>query len=108
MDTQFTLRLKYTLKSTDTARLSVQIAQFPGNPSSRCAGSSNTPDATGIPISSDQHEATVQVIWHGGSSKGPPPDEGYIAPRFSFWQSNARELISRFPVLEAACYRFSR
>ena len=106
-NTTMTFRLAYTLHSAKTALLFVQIAQYDRDPNSGCGGSGNIPDAIGTRINAGQGELTVDLIWHGGISKGTPPRAGSFAPTFSIWDANRRDVISSFPIVEEACYRFS-
>lgn len=105
-ETPLTFRIGYTLKSSKSATLYVQIAQFDRDPSSGCEGSGHIPDAAGTKITAGSGEVVVEVIWRGGVSKDLAPSAGHIAPTFSFWSSK-RELISNFPTISEACYRFS-
>jgi hypothetical protein len=106
-DTPMNFRLGYTLKSSVTAMLFVQIAQFDHDPSSGCGGSGHIPDAMGTKINAGQGEVSVDIIWHGGVSKANHPSGGSIAPTFSIWDANRQDIISSFPVVEEACYHFS-
>jgi len=106
-DTPMTFRLAYTLKSTAAAMLFVQIAQFDRDPSSGCGGSGHIPDAIGTKISAGQGQVSVDLVWHGGRSKGSPPTGGSFAPTFSIWSEDRRDIISSFPIVEQACYHFS-
>lgn len=102
-DTLITFRVRYFLKSAQSARLLVAIARS----DSGCSAHMTAYGAGSVPITGGSGEAEVQARWNGGRTPDGAPSEGYIAPYFMIDHRDTESRVVPFPILVEACYRFS-
>jgi hypothetical protein len=108
----FNLSIQYSLQSTDTALLSVSVAQVLDG-ALQCGGKSgHLTDATQVPIVRGVHTTNLSLRWSGDSgesSKGHVDERGYLRFVPMFWKrvgDSRGERIRVFEGYERLCMRF--